>query len=1031
MADNDREILSALDKLTKKLDNMMSKLDSTVRSGNRSSAVKNTTDELGKAAKSLTRETKTRAELMAELSSTDRKVMDSLTGQMKENKKYTDLLQRINNTMQNLESNIESQKEEIDQVVTSSKKNRKDQQRYLDLYSRSVQDSSTAISQNIKKSSLLGAALLRSSSAIEDGSLEYHKMMENLYETSKPLGENILRYANAWDESAKAVKSSLSRSDFAEINLKIGAAAAELADSMKDTGFSSIEELLMNNEDELLEMFKGANDVNSAAGKLKTAMISAALGLEQSGLNVGAGLLFNKEGLKQDGVNDAKLRELNKAGQTIDGNFTAEGKAAAEELINIIKNLGDVSKKANVAQDAFTQNAVMANTELGKLILHYQDARKTNNAAVSALKTLPKTVGLVSAAGAQIGDVLHRLTPGFNAVMDFNASYVPIDFKTANIQAIQMGMSLEETTKYMQENKNTMALYGKDFGSLQARMTQTATNFGLTMNQAASTVQPAISAAIASGVNVTNQDSLFNSIDETLKGFTKLSGVLNITTEQYAASNAELLTSHDVQANLLGLDNIQTQQTARSLILQRDEYAVRLGSLAAAQDLLKLQAQQGREKIMERTRAGAFAMLAGQQAGMSQSESIRLYQISQKADSRRTAEERKFLTDAMGKISLSQQQQVAGASNDFSALAVENMNEKINEQLGTLGSIGAAQQSMFARDKAGANVSTAQQETASKAAAANVTVAEVGQSINQVSAFLNNTFLKSLFSSSAALVGLTVSALSAARNLQGIAGGGFGGFDVDPEDRRRRRGRRGSTSRMSTPSTGANAGKLAKGAGTLLKGGVAGIVGGVALDYASDKLTEAGHEQAGAAASVGSSALSGAGLGAMIGSVFPVIGTGIGAAIGAGLGGAYGMYQNWDTLTEGKDMSGVSKLATTAMSAIPGLGILAAGKSLISPMIAAPSSTNAQSVAVSPNSDVNKVSILGTNESQTDAEKNLAVSDTAAREHLSELVEAMQKSIVLLQQIANNTVNIPEPEKIRTTGMNPILPAAAVYQGRS
>lgn len=1022
MADESREVLAGMDKLTKKLEQMMSKLDSTIRSGNRSSQVRSTSDDLGKAAKNLMRETKSRADLMAELNATDRKVMDASTGKMKENKRYTEIVKRLNGTMETLEANYQSQIEETDEVVTASKRNRREQQRYLDLYSRSVTDSSTAIGQNIKKSSMLGAALLRSSAVIEDGSIEYHKMMENLTENSKPLGENILRYANAWDESAKAIKSSLTRADFADINLKIGNAAAELADSMKDTGFSSIEDLLANNENELLSLFTGAQDVNSAAGKLKNAMISAALGLEQSGLNINAGLMFNQDGQKQDGVNDAKLRELNKAGQTIDGNLTAEGKAAAQELIEIVKTLGEVSRRANVAQDGFTQNAILANTELGKVILNYQDARKTNTAAVAALKTMPKTMGLITAAGTQISDVVYKLTPGFNAVMDFNASYVPIDFKTANVNAIKMGMSLEESTKYLQENKNTMALYGNDFTMLQSRMTQTANTFGLTMNQAASTVQPAIAAAIASGVNVANQDSLFGSINQTLKSFSRLSGVLNITTEQYAASNAELLTSHDVQASLLGLDAMQTQQTARSLILQRDEYAVRLGSLTAAQDLLKLQAQQGREKIMERTRAGAYAMLAGQQAGMSQSESMRLYQISQKTDSRRTADERKFLTDAMGRISVSQQQQVAGASDDFAALAVENMNEKINEQLGTLGSIGAAQQAMYARDKAGANVNDVQQSQASAAAAANVTVAEAGQTINQVSAFMNNTFLKSLFSSSASLIGLAVSAASAARNLFGIGGGGFGGFD----------GGDGKSGKGG--AKGGKAGKLgsfAKGAGTLLKGGIAGIAGGIALDYAADKLNESGHTQAGGIASTGSSALAGAGMGAMIGSAFGGIGAIPGAAIGGALGGAYGLYQNWDSVTGGADPSGAGRLATAAMGVIPGLGILAAGKSLVSPAIASPASVG-QSATVASNSDVNKVSVLGAGAASTSAtDKNLAVADTQAREHLSDMVASMQQTLILLQQIANNTVPTPETAPVRTSLPKDILPAAAVYQGRT
>ena len=84
-------------------------------------------------------------------------------------------------------------------------------------------------------------------------------------------------------------------------------------------------------------------------------------------------------------------------------------------------------------------------------------------------------------------------------------------------------------------------------------------------------------------------------------------------------------------------------------------------------------------------------------------------------------------------------------------------------------------------------------------------------------------------------------------------------------------------------------GRLAKGA----RGGIVGLVGGMALDYGADKAKEAGHETLGKSMSVGSSALSGAGMGAMIGSVIPGIGTAIGGVVGGLAGGVYGAYQEF------------------------------------------------------------------------------------------------------------------------------------------
>lgn len=100
---------------------------------------------------------------------------------------------------------------------------------------------------------------------------------------------------------------------------------------------------------------------------------------------------------------------------------------------------------------------------------------------------------------------------------------------------------------------------------------------------------------------------------------------------------------------------------------------------------------------------------------------------------------------------------------------------------------------------------------------------------------------------------------------------------------------------------GFGGGKLGKG-GKLLRfakgaaGGLAGLLGGLALDYGSEKATEAGHIKTGAALDVGSSAVTGAGTGALIGSVIPGVGTVVGGAVGGLLGGLYGLYQNSEKL---------------------------------------------------------------------------------------------------------------------------------------
>jgi hypothetical protein len=97
--------------------------------------------------------------------------------------------------------------------------------------------------------------------------------------------------------------------------------------------------------------------------------------------------------------------------------------------------------------------------------------------------------------------------------------------------------------------------------------------------------------------------------------------------------------------------------------------------------------------------------------------------------------------------------------------------------------------------------------------------------------------------------------------------------------------------------------KIAKG----LAGGVGSLLGGAALDYATENQMEKAQEleqsgqleaaakarNVGKATDIGSSALTGAGIGGTIGAFFGGIGAVPGAAIGGALGAGYGAYKNF------------------------------------------------------------------------------------------------------------------------------------------
>lgn len=128
---------------------------------------------------------------------------------------------------------------------------------------------------------------------------------------------------------------------------------------------------------------------------------------------------------------------------------------------------------------------------------------------------------------------------------------------------------------------------------------------------------------------------------------------------------------------------------------------------------------------------------------------------------------------------------------------------------------------------------------------------------------------------------------------------------------------------------------LLKGGSKLLKGGLAGIIGGMALDSFAENQAAKGNKKMAAGADIASSALSGAGYGAMIGSIIPGVGNVVGGAIGGVLGGAYGLYQNWGAFSgpaapaKGAPKKAGAKPAKASTVVAGGGGVPAKGSSIV------------------------------------------------------------------------------------------------------
>jgi hypothetical protein len=166
---------------------------------------------------------------------------------------------------------------------------------------------------------------------------------------------------------------------------------------------------------------------------------------------------------------------------------------------------------------------------------------------------------------------------------------------------------------------------------------------------------------------------------------------------------------------------------------------------------------------------------------------------------------------------------------------------------------------------------------------------------------------------------------------------------------------------------------LVKAGPGLLKGG-AGAIAGYGLGKLGDYETAQGNVKTGAGLDIGSKALEWGGTGAMFGSVIPGIGTAVGAGLGAVAGGAYGLYNNWNTLT------GPSSTPATAAAAS------------MNPASASMSNTTPEG---KPESDrmYDKIVELATS--------SKAVADALSKDALADMAKANQKMADAQRDLAN------------------------------
>ena len=874
---------------------------------------------------------------------------------------------------------------------------------------------SSQLAKAQRQSSLLGASLLKSHSEIQEGSLEYASYLKDLGNVANTLDRSFLQQAGLIDSKSKEIRDSLSAEDFSQLRLSLGEAQIAISEGVSSLGLNDISELIGDTK-KLEAALSGADEsITGGASAVRDALIATAVKLEKQGFDTGVKLLNDR------GQIDAKAVA---AFDTLDFTKLAAG-------------IGALNKKIGTTANALDNEARARNTLSGNLTKNWSTLGGISDQLAKKLGALSQS----AAIGASFGKALSSAKDAWKDIANFNIAQVPASYLDVQKASVKMGMSFEETTKFMQENKRVLAIYGSEgFGGLMGSAKETFARFGYNMQQAGELVGPAIEAGISSGVNIRSGESLNKFIDQTMESFKDISGIVNISAKEYIQLNAELLNHQGVQQAMVGMDQQRAEAYAKDLIAIRNNYKQMGLSTQQAQELVKAQQDQQRGGVREKVREAAKGMVMAQQLGMDPEEAKQYFQLATK---KRSAKEDAAFAAIAGKMAVAQEkreqeaQDIGGTSayqaQQFAGEVLMPTDTRVAQQAGRTVEI---------QNRAGNQFTSEQARAAGELAKGRESVAQFGNAVNTVSSVLDNNLTKTGLALGGAFLGLAAQSswlMNTFAKLNATAGLG------------------GALPGVGTPGGPAGkggaagkAGGLLGKAGGLIKGlgpGLGLAVGGMAADYAGDKLAASGHGTAGGLAKAAGSAATWAGTGAMLGLAAGPGGAAVGGALGGLAGGAYGLYQNKNSIFGPSapppdapikaTPSFANKMMPTgvldAASMLTPMGMMskvATASAVSSPAPFIPIAVN-QSGGLSAGDEVNK-KVTANNK----PDGIISVADAAAQNKLSSIAESLATAVKLLQQLSDQGVDLAALEKTRATeiGFTPIRNVPTAYQyvtGRS
>jgi len=908
-----------------------------------------TDEELEELAKSAGKLTDILDELATTAETVDETMQDTGATVKVTNKKYTDLIEKANAVIIASSGSFRKLEREVTYLSTKSLP---EQDRFLKSYSSSVKSLTNKFSQQARSSSMLSASMIASSHEIQRGTTEYHEMIGSLQGAAGSLNQGLLRALGAWDESTNGVKHGLDKNVFAALRLKAGEAEVALNDAVAELDVGTIGDIAKMGTDQIKEML---SDTTETQKKVKKQIIAAAAQLAGMGYNVGDKVMTEGQ------VDYGKLENL-------------RTKNGMSDLVEVVKELAEIQKQNAKYSGKADATANLANSPLGAAMFKLKGLQTELGNTQGGFKKLGvltrffgKSLFEAGAAAKYFGDFKEAVKKGWSEIVSFNTAQIPASFKNVQIASMKMGMSFEDTVKFMQQNKRAMGIYGDNFGAFTGNVGKSFRKFGYNMEQASEIVGPAMDAAASGFTNLKGADALPKFIDKSMQSFKRISGIVDISAADYMKLNAELLSNSSIQNTLLGMSQQQREAAADEIVARRDNY-VQLGlSTAQAQKLVEAQEAQQREGVVSRVREGAKAMMLAAQAGMSPQEQMRIMQLARKG--RKTDAEKTELQQLAGRAGAGIERRVTDAygQSEGAGEAAQTLAELISPG-GELGNMINAGKELAQKKAAGLDVDDATAKKMGDKSQGSAAVADISQTLNQISSVMKNTFVVALLSGTAALAAFIFSLRGASKSLPG--GGGMLGGIV--------RGGGG----MLGKGLGAIGGLGAK-AATKLGGGLGSVLGkGAGL--ATRGGGALGRFAAGGAGKIGAKAV-----GKSLLKKIPLIGL----LAGLGFGASRALSGDWTG-------AGL-EVASGAASTVPGLGT--AGSLAIDAGLAARDIAKAQPSVSQPGQEAESSSVNNlsdTSSTNDEGERVANVQDATAHDYLATIADNMVKAVTVLQAMA-------------------------------